>query len=189
MSPSRVSISAKSARALRDFEAQAFDAVGGFKWPYAVGEAFSELRAALKPKPRKPWATSRKVKREKQASKREETAAIRREVFARAADKGVPGFPMCELCGARKATDLHHAFGKGKVQQTVRNCLAACRACHEEVGHGDAPAAERWAAVARAFAFLGFIDSHAEAVKHQDYHTAKAALSDPKKFSSEGAVS
>lgn len=84
--------------------------------------AVEELRRALQSKLKKSLGLKRKPA--KKRSKKEETAAIRREVMTRA-----NGY--CEHCG-KDAMDLHmdHFFGRVRVKQSARNCWALCRSCH-----------------------------------------------------------
>lgn len=86
--------------------------------------AVRELRRAMEPKRSVKLAKVRKTA--KRATKKEETAAIREAVMARADGR-------CEDCGSSGCPlELDHAFGRGHVQQTERNCWALCGPCHRE---------------------------------------------------------
>lgn len=88
-------------------------------------EAFDALLRAVQTKPA--VRQRRLEKKGRKASKREETARIRAEVFARADGR-------CEHCSFALDNngpgEMDHFFGRGKERQTVRNCWALCRLCH-----------------------------------------------------------
>lgn len=52
---------------------------------------------------------------------------------------------MCEVCGKRKAVDIHHIEIKGmggqkkraKELDDVSNLIALCRGCHEDAHNGE----------------------------------------------------
>lgn len=67
-----------------------------------------------------------KPKREKKATKREETVLVRVLVMARADGR-------CESCGASAVPlELDHQHGRGKAPQSRFNCRALCLHCHRE---------------------------------------------------------
>lgn len=45
---------------------------------------------------------------------------------------------LCEVCEARKATDIHHihcrGMGGSKLRDNVDNLMALCRGCHDLLG-------------------------------------------------------
>lgn len=62
--------------------------------------------------------------KKKSGAKRQQTSAIRGEVWARSCGK-------CEACGDALADgELDHFFGRGKAPQSVRNCWRLCSGCH-----------------------------------------------------------
>ena len=102
-------------------------------------------RALLPSKPRKP--DTRKAA--KRATKKEQTSAIRAEVFKRAEN-------VCELCRDDTAMDLHHAFGRVRVKQSVSNTIALCRPCHWALTENRPNAAYWWERVRAHFIRHGF---------------------------------
>lgn len=115
--------------------------------------AIEALRAALKPRP---VSSARRKTQKRRETRKEETARIREAVFARAG-----GF--CEFncrqgpTGPQHlATDLHHAFGRIRVRQSERNCLALCRTCHRMLTNNEPNAAFWWKWVEHTFRRLGF---------------------------------
>lgn len=101
------------------------------------GPAAETLRAALKPKP---ISSARRKTKARRESKREETARIRRAVFARDDYRCVHcGCIDCEAAPLQ----LDHFFGRGKEPQTVRNCWTLCAVHHRHKTDG-VPTASFW---------------------------------------------
>lgn len=138
--------------------------------------AVEQFRAALKPK--RAVSASRVRRVAKRKTKKEETAEIRAEVFARAGKQFITGATLCEACDIRRATDLHHGFGRARVAQAAENCLAVCRPCHDLFTQVTGGAPEAWEMAARAFASLGLLESARLAQKARDWAQAKAELSE-----------
>jgi hypothetical protein len=157
---SRVSLSLKHARALLSVWTDEF---GDFEPNQQA--AFVALQSALAPRPK---TSARRKTEARKKSKREETAAIREAVFARA-------MGLCEMrCGA-VAMELHHAFGRVRVKQSERNCLALCRWCHHAITENNPDAETCWERVAVAFCRLGFTEEAARAERESSWRTAKKA--------------
>lgn len=106
-----------------------------------------ELRRALEVRPK-----SSQVKRteKKRRAKSASTKEIRAAVMERADGK-------CEACGVSPPTDLHHVFGRVRVPQSVRNCLALCRVCHSRFTDNMPSAVVCWGFAAQLLRGLGFI--------------------------------
>lgn len=124
-----------------------------------ISRAAEELRRALNSgfkSGKKAAETKRKLKRE---TKRDETARIRAAVFAR-----VDG--RCDICGANEPTDLHHVFGRVRVRQSERNCLALCRVCHHEVTVNRGGAAHWWLVQGDRLRGYGFVPEAALAFRN-----------------------
>lgn len=92
-----------------------------------------ELRSAIRPKPSS--TSYAKQKRKKKASRRDEAAAIRAQVMARAGGR-------CE-CGCEHnvygedesflfVATMDHFWGRGKTKQTVENCWCLAIRCHDQ---------------------------------------------------------
>ena len=125
---------------------------------------------------------SRKPSKEE---KRDRRADIREKVFKRAE---VDGLPQCEgpagsnpRNGGRcvnPPTDLQHVFGRGKgrMPESERNCLAACRACHEAEGRNDPSGWDWWKWFADFFQQRGFVREAAAARKRAFFESRRAAL-------------
>lgn len=178
---SRVTISMKAARALLEH----LDRYGhDEKTP--AGRAREELRRAMEPKrkPRKPsaWASQAKAARSiAKAQKRDHRASIREAVFKRAGGQ-------CEGPGGSNprnggrclnpATDLQHVFGRGKgrMPESERNCLAACRTCHDAEGRNDPSGAEWWEWFAQLFQQRGHILEARAARKRAHFERTRASL-------------
>jgi len=95
----------------------------GLPWNAEDKRHANELLRALAPTARPKWFSQKKEKR----TKRAETAAIRKEVFARAG--GRCEHPDCDLW----ANELDHwesGSGRRTQKQTVENCWALCRKHH-----------------------------------------------------------
>lgn len=145
--------------------------------PKSKPKTFAQLRRSLIRKAKasegepphvslKKWAgqSRRPSKAEKVAAR----AAIREKVFARAAEGTPDGVARCEgpagsnpRNGGRciaPATDLQHAMGRGKgrMPESERNCLAACRTCHDAEGRNDPSGWEWWEWFAAKFQGWGF---------------------------------
>jgi hypothetical protein len=102
-------------------------------------DALEELRAALRPKSKKTWATSRKQKREKKAAKKEKRAAVREAVMMRAL-----GYCECG-CGnyvRETALELDHFWGRAR-SESVESCWALSK-CHHWFKTHNEPSAEYW---------------------------------------------
>lgn len=161
----RVSISRRTAEALLGI--RTVDDL----WDPGERRAMEELRAALRPKRRKAlsFPSRAKARRAKKETRKEETARIRAEVFARA--EGI-----CELCEAAGADDLHHVFGRVRVRQSVRNTLAICRGCHRALT-ANRPSAAHW--LEKQIAHLGahgYGEEAGQATRLLGKHQAKAQL-------------
>lgn len=157
---SRVSISKKAARAVLDLAEMGTKLHNlGNGAGTELLRGLNELRDALRPKVSKPSRlASRKTKKARRESRRDETARIRAEVFKRADGR-------CELLCGRLATDLHHVLGRVRVEQHMCNTLAACRECHRAITDNK-PSAEYWlAAQAQVL----------EALAHRDPQYAETA--------------
>jgi 5-methylcytosine-specific restriction endonuclease McrA len=140
--------------------------------PYET-DAVDELKAALAPKKAKPWATAKKLKAAKHKAKRDETAEIRAAVMKRAelgTASNISG-PLCEVCRVWRASDMHHAFGRVRVRQSVTNCVAVCRRCHDRIGRNEPNAFECWRELFHHFRRNGYGAEAAQAEKN----AAKAA--------------
>lgn len=136
-----VRLSAKSARYVMD----ALGAIPGMPTAQLIKAVF-ELEQGLKPKKAKQLRRQRKEA--KRQTKREVTAIIRANVFARAGDE-------CELCNLATASDLHHALGRIREPQAEDNCLAICRCCHRLITDNN-PSAVFWLGrQAHIFGLLG----------------------------------
>ncbi len=104
--------------------------------------AFKAIDAAIAKAERSSATAKRLPKRQqaKRAKKKEETSAIRAQVFERSCGS-------CELCGDAftylEPGEFHHAFGRVRVKQAVSNTLAICRACHRGVTESR-PSADYW---------------------------------------------
>jgi hypothetical protein len=159
---SRVSLSTKSARALLAIARCTTN-------PLLSGDkrAVEELEAALSPRPKS--SAVRKTE-EKKRSKAAELRDIKAAIFARS--KG-----LCEFLCGRAAVDPHHAFGRVRVKQSERNCLAACRTCHRALTDNNPSAAFWWQRVAFAFSRLGFVPEEGEAWRNHQRALDKAELS------------
>jgi hypothetical protein len=120
---------------------------------FLYSDAAEHFRAALKPRP---VSSARRKTAQKKRTRKEETARIREAVFARS-------LGLCEFHCGREPTDLHHAFGRVRVRQSERNCLAVCRECHRALTDNKPTAAHWWAYVAFAFRRLGFNAEEAKA--------------------------
>jgi hypothetical protein len=134
--------------------------------------AIRHLKEALKPK--RPGVRARAT-RKRRASRKEETQAIREQVFARAFSLG-KNVPVCELCRGNYAAELHHALGRVKVRQSQANCLALCRRCHREVTDSVPTAEAVLEAQALVFDELGFAGTAIELRKRARFADAKASL-------------
>lgn len=165
MSPARISLPVRHAKVLLG----EFDDIAGRDTELV--RAVEALREAIQPSPKK-RAVRRAVKAAKQ-SKREtknaETAAIRRAVFARAEGR-------CELCRINLPSEMHHAFGRVRVAQSERNCLALCRSCHHDLTENDPSAFYWWSKVRTHFRFHGLDAEAAEAEREIARCEAKTAL-------------
>ena len=49
----------------------------------------------------------------------------------------------CESCNARGHLELHHVFGRIRVPESVRNCVALCSKCHRKATN-NVPSAGAW---------------------------------------------
>lgn len=131
---STVRISRRAAQALLEVGREQFTMHGPFHL------AIQELESALKPKTKKAWATLKRDKLAKKATRKEETSTIRAAVMSRANGR-------CEACGLEQTfgTDLQmdHFWGRGKARQTVENCWAIGRYCHSQKTDNH-PSAEHW---------------------------------------------
>jgi hypothetical protein len=117
--------------------------------PISSNVVGQELQRALAPRPK---SSARKKADAKRRSKAQEAREIRAKVFARAGG-------ACEFgCGAG-ATDLHHAFGRVRVKQSVETCLAVCRHCHWKLTENIPSAAAWWGRVVGVLAALGYTES------------------------------
>jgi hypothetical protein len=162
----KVTLSLKHARALLSVWTDEF---GDFEPNQQA--AFVALQSALAPRP-KSSAVKRTEARKK--SKREETAAIREAVFARAGGR-------CEMhdqtglrCGL-PAEEMDHFFGRGRAKQTVQNCWALCCGDHRNKTlnrPGGAYWFERFAEHARRH---GYLAEAARADRESSWRTAKKA--------------
>lgn len=141
--------------------------------------ALDALRAGLAIKPA--VRAARKAKAVKKAVKRDKTAEIRAAVFARANG-------ACEFWCGRSPSDLHHAFGRVRVRQSARNCLALCSECHRALTLNHGGSTYWWSKVALAFARLGFNESHEMAGAHEEKSAAKERLDKLCKTSNQGAA-
>jgi hypothetical protein len=128
--------------------------------PHAVdpGEAESfrlidRIRAALKP--RRSVRLARKRKRAAKADKNAETASIRGAVFKRAEGRCELHIPKYGRC-PQPASEMHHCFGRVRVRQSERNCLALCYLCHRDWTRNVPSAGDCWWQVATALDGLGF---------------------------------
>jgi hypothetical protein len=106
------------------------------------------------------YAKSRKPSREE---KRDRRASIREKVFARAdgqCEGPALSNPRWNGRCANPATDLQHVFGRGKgrMPESERNCLAACRTCHEAEGRNIPSSAAWWMWFAQWFQARGFTE-------------------------------
>lgn len=112
--------------------------------------ALVNLRAALSPRRRtERQKASAQAKRSARERKNEETASIRQAVFLRADGR-------CELCKTRAPADLHHAFGRVQVRQSVSNTLALCRTCHRLLTDATPSASYWWSLQAEHFERHGY---------------------------------
>lgn len=126
---------------------------------------------------------SRKPSKEE---KRDRRASIREKVFARATDGTPDEAPRCEgPLGSNPmyqgrcispATDLQHVFGRGKgrMPESERNCLAACRTCHEAEGRNIPSSAAWWAWFAQWFQGRGFTEEAARARRRARFDEVRA---------------
>lgn len=140
-----------------------------------------------KPKREHPCGSVRSRKPSKE-EKRDRRASIRERVFARAAEGTLDGVPRCEgplgsspRLPARcinPATDLQHVFGRGKGRrlESERNCLAACRMCHEAEGRNEPSGAEWWDWFAQWFQDRGFTAEARAARSRARFERTRAAL-------------
>lgn len=123
----------------------------------------AKIDAALKPKKFVRLAKARvKVKR---LTKKDHTEYIREGVFARAQN-------LCEMCGAH-ATDLEHAFGRGRVQQSISNCLALCRNCHLARTNNRPSSSHWWGRYALHFERHGCVQEQRMAANNYNKHEAR----------------
>ena len=73
------------------------------------------------------------IKRQKELR---EYAKIRKEYLA--------AHPTCEVCGQRKATDIHHRNHRfGSRLNDVEYFLATCRVCHNDIHQRPSAARDR----------------------------------------------
>lgn len=105
---------------------------GFFKDP-SERRAIADFEAAIAPAKSKPWATIKKVKVARKASKRVETSIIRALVVKRSG-----GF--CECCH-RPLYDfdpghLDHARGRVKARQSTENTWLLASTCHQARTNG-----------------------------------------------------
>lgn len=148
-----VTLSAKSARFVLDFIESKPVLIEGL--PASLRQHFTDLTAALRASlAQKPKTSARKKTERKRRTKKEETAAIREAVFARAGGR-------CEACslpfGDLDPGELDHFFGRGKEPQSVENCWALCHTCHR-LKTDNRPDAAHWievflALVAEAYGY------------------------------------
>ncbi len=131
-------------------------------YPQARLWAVDDLRAALRVSPKK--AAAKKAKRTKvgktKAEKRDETAAIREAVMARAGGR-------CECgCGRHfegawaQRAELDHFWGRGKAPQSADNCWALSVVCHSAKTNG-VPNRGFWLQLYRAHANDHQLDAEA----------------------------
>lgn len=139
----------------------------GGPWADTMAGKLLKLAEPVRKRSKPSRLASKKTKAARKEKKNSETAAIREAVFRRATIHGKWTEPVCELCFVRRATDMHHVFGRVRVEQSARNCLAVCRWCHDEVGR-------LWAAVAMRLECLGYFAEAAEARKKQELAESKA---------------
>jgi hypothetical protein len=137
---------------------------------FGLDRAFAELRAALRPRPVKALKKARREKtKEKRATKREETAAIRAGAFALWDER-------CAFCGL-PAEELHHVFGRVRQKQTARNCLPVCSLDHHAITNNRPSAAYWWERTAKAFDLAGFSHESSRARNRLSFVQARAELS------------
>ena len=130
------------------------------------------LDAALRSSKASRFRTTRRkaVKAEKK-TKALETSEIRRAVFLRADGR-------CEICLASRPAELHHAFGRIRVRQSISNCLAVCNWCHRAVTENDPSAAECWGWIAAAFGRLGLAAEAELATSRLAFVSQRSAFTD-----------
>lgn len=127
-------------------------------------KAAEEIRKAVAPKK---FVKAAKVRKwVKRAIKRDETAAIRETVRARA-EGG------CELCPDLGA-ELHHALGR-RVRQGAENCLWLCRNCHRAITVNRPSAAYWLEAQGAKFNSLGHSDTAVALFNRRDFVLARGA--------------
>lgn len=163
MSPSRVSISPKHARAIVSEDPHPL-----------LDEALESIRQQLAPKkknPLKSFETRKQVRASKKKTKREETSAIYDEVAERADG-------ACELCDEAFSEldppEFDHARGRSRARQSAKNTWLIHRGCHRAKHNGPA---EEWLVEYRAHAHNHrFWDEERWADRRLAYVRARAAL-------------
>lgn len=147
---SRVTLTSIEAYALKVF----FDEYDG---PIAPAQLRAVEALRKKPAPKKSWKPSpKKLRKERKASKKaaknQETAVIYAAVMKRADGR-------CEMCDhAPGHLELHHAFGRVRVQQSARNCLALCGSCHVGITQNHPSGAYWREKQAQYFEYHGFME-------------------------------
>lgn len=172
-----VRISERAARALlAELPPRGQAVMSGHPLARALAELESALSRLKSPKRVASKKATRTRKTEAAKTKRGETAAIHTNVFNRARlNSGYPSHPTCEFCEGDWATEMHHVFGRVRVQQSERNCIAVCRICHELLTNPK-HAADNWTRMADVLADLGFHEEASEAARLAGKAMNKAAL-------------
>lgn len=153
--------------------------------PASNNRVSQELERALarqkSPKKVQARRATRARKTEKAKTKREETAEVHKAVFARASRKF--GYPTCEACSLRTASEMHHVFGRVRVKQSERNCVALCRWCHAQFTEPDS-AIDVWRTAENILRGIGSEAEADEARALRQKHGTKAAFAEARKGAS-----
>lgn len=105
-----------------------------------LDQDIGDLRSALAPKQKKPWARVDADRAARKKTKQDARKAVRVQVFERADGR-------CENCNNHfhefDAGELDHFFGRVRQKESAETCWALCRGCHRRKTR-NTPSAASW---------------------------------------------